>query len=125
MSHGFVYILGNESLPDMYKVGFTTRSPSARCAELSASSSIPKPFELICYAEFANASEKEREIHTTLSAYRVNKNREFFDAPLEAITDILFDFGDALSICRHNLALWEYESKARTAPNLRVVGGFK
>lgn len=125
MSHGFVYVLGNEALPDMYKVGFTSGSPSLRCAALSAASGVPMPFELICYAEFANARAKEAEIHSALSTWRVSQNREFFEAPLDVITEILFDFGDALSKCHHNLALWEYEHKVRTTPNLRVVGGFE
>ncbi|WP_163086807.1 GIY-YIG nuclease family protein, partial [Acinetobacter baumannii] len=47
MNYGFIYCLENRSFPGIYKVGMTERSPSTRCDELSSSTSIPHPFEIL------------------------------------------------------------------------------
>lgn len=125
MSQGFVYVLGNECLPGLYKIGFTDRSPSARCAELSAATAIPNPFKLICYAEFQNASRKARAVHAELAKYRVTHNREFFRAPLREIAELVLYSGEELTTCEHELAVWEWEFDSRSSPALRVVGGFE
>lgn len=91
MSYGFVYVLANPAMPGIYKVGFTERSPSLRCEELSRSTSVPCEFDLVCYAEYENAQEREREVHSLLADVRVSANREFFGGDLKTITDLVVD----------------------------------
>lgn len=84
-SFGFIYVLGHEFMPGVYKIGMTTRSPQARAAELSGATGVPSPFDVLYYAEVANPALEERRVHTQLAEYRVNECREFFDADLEVI----------------------------------------
>ena len=39
--YGFIYVLSNMHMPDIYKVGMTTKAPHARAAELSATTGVP------------------------------------------------------------------------------------
>ena len=41
---GWVYILTNPAMPNMVKIGFTTRSLEARADELTAATGVPLPF---------------------------------------------------------------------------------
>ena len=43
---GFVYILSNELMPNIYKVGFTARNPDERSVEITSKSGLPKPFKV-------------------------------------------------------------------------------
>jgi len=88
-SFGFVYILANNYMPDVYKVGMTTRSPQARAAELSSATGVPEAFDVVYYAEVKNPALEERRVHARLAEYRVNEGREFFIASLDVIVDAI------------------------------------
>lgn len=75
---GFIYVASNPSLPGLYKIGSTERSPSLRVSELSKSTSCPSDFNLEYYAEVNNHKKVEQEIGRILEAYRPNAYREFF-----------------------------------------------
>ena len=122
MSYGFVYVLSNRYMPGIYKVGFTERSPSLRCRELSNSTSVPDEFDLVCYAEYEDAHAKEQEIHRALADARVNRNREFFDCDLKIITDLVVDEEEALTYYNDNLppTLWALSRLYREAAESRV-----
>lgn len=75
---GFVYCLANDSMPGIYKIGFTTRAPMNRVAELSAATGVPEPFYPFFYVETEDPARFEREIHRILNDFRVSENREFF-----------------------------------------------
>lgn len=84
-SFGFVYILTNKAMPGIYKIGFTDRSPMQRADELSRSTSIPLPFEIVAYGEMEDAQTIEREFHAMYEAERVSFNREFFNFSLDTL----------------------------------------
>lgn len=77
-NYGFIYVLRNECMPGIYKIGMTDRSPSNRCEELSRSTSVPLPFEIVCFGETSDALEAERSMHEAFAANRINTGREFF-----------------------------------------------
>lgn len=87
---GFVYILVNDYMPDVYKVGCTERSPHERAAELSNHTGVPAPFKVLCYAEFADFQSVERKMHEWLAEWRINTGREFFKGRLELAVRMLF-----------------------------------
>ncbi|QIE86762.1 GIY-YIG nuclease family protein [Pseudomonas nitroreducens] len=78
MNYGFIYCLENRAFPGIYKVGMTERSPSTRCDELSSSTSIPHPFEILFYMEVESARTVEAMAFSLFDAVRVNASREFF-----------------------------------------------
>ncbi|ENN2394391.1 GIY-YIG nuclease family protein [Vibrio alginolyticus] len=81
---GYVYALGNKSLPGTYKIGGTTKLPEARAKELS-NTSIPTPYEVVLSAEVDDWRKSESFVHESLSQYRVADNREFFSCSLQDI----------------------------------------
>lgn len=103
MSYGFIYVLANRAMPGIYKVGFTERSPSLRCEELSSATGVPAPFELVCYAEYMNAQEREREIHRELAGFLVSRGREFFKCDLFHITQMVMDEELACTLCDRDM----------------------
>jgi hypothetical protein len=76
--YGFVYLLAHPDMPDVYKIGFTERSPHQRMEELKASTGVPRPFIMLCYIEVKNPAEIELQMHRYLHEYRISKDREFF-----------------------------------------------
>lgn len=78
MSHGFVYLARNASMPGLYKIGSTSNSPTFRIRQLSSSTSVPSPFELMGYCEIEIPRNFEAQLHKDYAEYRNSKNREFF-----------------------------------------------
>jgi len=75
---GFVYILENEGMPHLFKIGKTANSPYTRAHELSRETGVPSPFK-VCRAYFViDRHEAEKLIHKELEEYRFKNNREFF-----------------------------------------------
>lgn len=100
MAYGFVYVLANEAMPNIYKIGCTERSPSKRAEELSNSTSVPTPFFVVCYGEFREFQGVEYQMHQYFADKRVNAGREFFYGPLQQIVDQLSrGFVEMMNFC--------------------------
>jgi len=81
---GYIYILRNESLdPDRLKIGRTHHHPRFRAEELSQATGVPTPFTVAWYGRTEDCKKAERFVHKSLSAYRTNPKREFFDVDLD------------------------------------------
>jgi hypothetical protein len=120
MSYGFVYVLGNPGMKGVYKVGFTNRSPSLRREELSGGTSVPADFDLICYAEYEHARQREQEIHELLKRFRLSRDREFFRCDLLDITSLVMDEELACSICEHQMHAFLYEDSPKFKSRVKV-----
>jgi hypothetical protein len=75
---GYIYVLVNSSMPDLCKIGMTTRTPEERAAELSKTTGVATPFIVAYYTQVADCSVAERRIHERLAYARVRSGREFF-----------------------------------------------
>ena len=73
-----VYVLTNEAMPGLVKIGRTSDSVETRLANLSASTSVPLPFECYFAAEVRDGVHLEKTLHQLFAEYRVNPRREFF-----------------------------------------------
>ena len=80
MESGYIYLLGNMSMPDLYKIGRTKNHPSARAHELSTASGVPYPFDVLHWALFMDYQRVERWMHDAMHEHRYNNSREFFSA---------------------------------------------
>lgn len=94
--YGFVYILVNDYMPDVYKVGCTERSPHERAAELSNHTGVPAPFKVLCYIEVQDFQAVEKKVHGWLQAYRL-AGREFFFGEVVYAVRLLFWLRDRVS----------------------------
>ena len=72
-----VYILTNESMPDIIKIGITDNL-SRRIKELD-NTSTPLPFECYFALEVNDAGAIEKLLHEAFDDKRVRQNREFFN----------------------------------------------
>ena len=86
---GYIYILSNESLNNILKVGCTERPIEERINELSKSTSIPTPFVLEACFYSKNHYLDEANIHKELSNYRINSGREFFKIGITEATEMI------------------------------------
>ena len=95
MHSEYVYILTNESYPNLLKIGYTSRPPEERCAELSSATGVPTPFKIAYQKAVSNGQVSEQKIHSFLNQYRKNKTREFFELSTEkAIAAVNFCTAD-------------------------------
>jgi hypothetical protein len=74
----YIYAVRCPLIPGFIKIGFTAGTVEKRIAELSSSTSVPVPFELVSSLVVPNAYQKERVLHTVLAPYRQSVTKEFF-----------------------------------------------
>lgn len=89
MGAGYVYILENDSLKDMVKIGSTSYSGEERAKKLSSSSAVPTPFK-VAYQEYVNDYENfEKTLHRIFDENRVNNKREFFRVSTKNVISVI------------------------------------
>jgi hypothetical protein len=74
---GIVYILTNEAMEGLIKIGKTNTSVEQRIKELD-NTSLPLPFQCFYAGEVHDANLVERLLHNAFSDKRIRNNREFF-----------------------------------------------
>src|ERR1700735_3371921 len=79
---GFVYVLTNELMPGVVKVGLTSWLPEDRAKGLYTTG-VPVPFEVAYRAMTSWPDAVERRAHEWLDDKRVSERREFFHVSVE------------------------------------------
>ncbi|MCI5130989.1 MAG: GIY-YIG nuclease family protein [Candidatus Electrothrix sp. EH2] len=69
---GWVYIITNESLQGLVKIGYTLKDPKLRAKELQ-SSGIPNDYKVAYEVLTITPREVEQKVHLSLKEYRDNK----------------------------------------------------
>lgn len=118
MSYGFVYCLRHPYMPKIFKIGMTERSPMQRCAELSASTSVPCEFEILFYAEVEDPRMVERETHQAFCEQRVSESREFFQVDVRDVLKFFQVYSCHILVTNdgdEELALAEFHQKTAIA----------
>lgn len=87
---GYVYVATNPSMPNMVKIGRTTRhDPQSRITALFTTS-VPLPFELEYAAAIVDDPVGvERALHQAFAPYRLHPRREFFEVDAYQVIAIL------------------------------------
>lgn len=98
MTYGFIYCIGNDYMPDIYKIGMTERSPMQRCRELSASTSAPWPFDILFYAEVEDPRVVEQQLHQIFADRRVSEGREFFKVDPRKVYSSLMSCAENMTV---------------------------
>ena len=88
---GFVYVLSNEAMPGLLKIGHTFDDVSARAFALSRATGVPAPFKVEFFCQSTSAAKDERRIHRKLKNHRYHPNREFFSAELNLVQKVVFE----------------------------------
>jgi len=77
---GWVYVIGNRSMPGLWKIGFTEKTPEKRAEELNHTG-IPIPYEVIYKIEIEGPRDIEQKAHRFLAPKREGK--EWFRCRVE------------------------------------------
>ena len=77
MSNGFVYVLINEAMPDLVKIGKANMPVGKRIKELFTTS-VPLPFECFHASKVQDMDFVEKQLHDAFHDSRVHPKREFF-----------------------------------------------
>lgn len=88
---GIIYIITNESMPGLIKIG-RTKNIKQRLQSLDTTG-IPTPFKLYYAIEIEDYQEKEALIHQAYAKDRIRENREFFRIEPENATALLKALG--------------------------------
>jgi T5orf172 domain len=79
---GIVYVLSHKAIPDLLKIGYTTRSIEERVQELS-STGVPGKYTVELYFQTEDAPQFESLLHRTLREFHFEK--EFFRADIKTV----------------------------------------
>jgi hypothetical protein len=92
---GYIYCISNESMPGIYKIGMTERSPEIRLDEANKSDTWRPPtrYKIEFAKKVKNPKQKETSLHEILKKDRVTPNREFFRVSITEVLE-LFKFLD-------------------------------
>ena len=83
-----VYVLTNEAMEGMVKIGRTTTSVEQRIRELD-NTSMPLPFQCFYAAEVGDSALVEGKLHRIFSDKRIRSNREFFRADANQVKEAI------------------------------------
>ena len=93
---GFVYVLTNDSMPGLVKVGMTSYLPEDRAQDLY-STGVAEAFNVAFRTATSHPRAVEQRAHDLLQEYRTNPKREFFRVDvamaIEAVRHALVDAG--------------------------------
>lgn len=79
MSEGYVYVLSNDLMPGIFKIGRSKNGGHSRAAAMySGATGVPIPFALEFEIYTTDAVSDELEVHRRLQPFRVDPKREFF-----------------------------------------------
>jgi T5orf172 domain len=70
---------------EVYKIGWSSRTPKARAEEVSKATGVPMTYIVIESWKVEDARRIEVAVDQALTAFRINPRREFFKAPFEKI----------------------------------------
>ena len=86
---GWVYVLTNEAMPRMVKIGLTTKTPKERAAELSSATGVPLPFVVAWARAVPDCAYVEKAVHRMLDDKRVNGRRESFRVDVKTARQVI------------------------------------
>jgi len=106
-----IYVLTNEAMPGLVKIGRTNGSVESRIRDLSSASGVPLPFECYFAAEVGDCGRLEMTLHQLFSESRLNPKREFFKVDPEKIV-LAISIGEFKEVIPGALEVDEEEQEA-------------
>jgi len=91
-----VYILESTSMPEMVKIGYTKNNPEERANQLSKSTGVPTPFNVVYSYSCFNGERIEKAVHKHFRKQRVSSQREFFYVDVDEAVKIIESIGAKL-----------------------------
>ena len=76
---GYIYILTNKFVPNIYKIGYTKRNPIERAKEISRATGVAGEWKVSRDWPVTEAYQTEQYIFAEFKSYRLDKKGEMFD----------------------------------------------
>lgn len=86
---GFVYVLQNEAMPGLIKIGLTQEEQVESRVQKLYTTGVPLPFDCIWAGIVDDCKEIEGIVHNAFEDHRINPKREFFKLKPERVVPIL------------------------------------
>lgn len=87
-----VYVLKNEAMPGLIKIGKTQRSDIQERMNELHTTGVPLPFECLWAGEVSDCKRIESVLHNAFRDKRVNPKREFFSIEPDQVIPLLEEF---------------------------------
>ena len=102
---GIIYVLSNEAMPGLIKIGLTTRDDLQNRLRELYSTGVPLPFKCEYACKVADCGAVESALHMAFSTDRVNPKREFFKMTIDRVIPLLelFKVEDATNTVENEL----------------------
>jgi hypothetical protein len=98
---GWVYIITTKSMPDLVKIGFSTKDPELRAAELNNTGN-PHPYT-VRYEILVNDPRRiEQTVHQLLKDKGFHENKEWFKCSLEIAVSAIREISDGEIFLENN-----------------------
>lgn len=88
MPAGYVYVLENETIPGLVKIGSTERNPDDRAKELMTTG-VPALFKVVYSRYVFDCKLAEELVHKALGEQRKNNDREFFAVSVAEAIEVI------------------------------------
>jgi T5orf172 domain-containing protein len=115
-----IYVLTNEAMPGLVKIGRTSDGVEVRLSSLSCHAGVPLPFECHFGAEVDNGIRVENLLHRLFAPDRLNPRREFFRVEPERVVLAISigNFREIIGCLRRNYwmsgaVVWRLSSLAK------------
>lgn len=89
----WIYVLSNEVMPDVVKIGYTKQLPEERANQISSATGVATPFKVEYAFKCHEGEFLESEIHKHLDSCRVSTNREFFSIGIKEAKEVIEELG--------------------------------
>jgi hypothetical protein len=89
----YVYVLSNESMPGILKIGYTSKHPDVRAKEISGATGVATDFKVEYAYKCHEGRNLEQEIHKQLNYCRLHKKKEHFTIDLDNAIEIIEEIG--------------------------------
>ena len=86
---GRVYVLSNEAMPGLLKIGYTMNTVEGRAKELSIATGVPIEFAIEYQIECREPAVVESLTHAAFKDSRYNNSREFFSVSVESAVETI------------------------------------
>lgn len=88
MALGWLYVLTNEAMPNLIKIGQSLSDPHLRASDLFTTG-VPRPFVIEYKGLFEDYARLERKVHLELAHFRESPQREFFKISVAQAVDTI------------------------------------
>jgi hypothetical protein len=92
---GWVYVITNEAMPGLIKIGYSMKDPWLRAAEL-ANTGAPHPYQVVYDALTFDPRDIEQAVHERLAKNRAG--REWFKCSVDEAIEVILEVSDSNDI---------------------------